>query len=74
MYRQLIFLAVVPAWFLAVVIGVVGGHTLQRLGPSVLGSFSYSITFFMYAAMITAGLITHCIFLVECGAQPVSKV
>lgn len=66
--------AVVPAWLLAVVIGVGGGNALQRLGPSVTGSFSYSITFFMYAAMITSGLITHSLFLVECGAGPVSQV
>ena len=56
------------------VIGVVGGWRLQRLGPSMLGSFSYSITFFMYAAMITSGLFVHCLFLVECGAAPTTEV
>jgi hypothetical protein len=66
-------LPLVPAWILAVVIGVVGGWQLQWLGPSMLGSFSYSITFFMYAAMITSGLFVHCLFLVECGAAPTTE-
>ena len=66
--------AVVPAWILAVVIGVVGGWRLKQSGPSMLGSFSYSVTFFMYAAMITSGLFVHCLFLVECGAAPATEV
>lgn len=65
---------VVPSWVLAVVIGLVGGSRLHQLGPTVPGSLAYSITFFMYAAMITSGLFVHCLYLVECGAGPPSKV
>ena len=59
---------------LAVVIGVVGGASLCRLGPSITGSLSYAVTFFLYATMITSGLFVHCLFLVECGAAPPSQV
>ena len=66
--------AVVPSWALAVVIGLFFGHKFYSLGPSVVGSLSYSITYTMYAVMITSGLIVHCLFLVECGAQPTDDV
>lgn len=59
---------------LAVVIGLVGGARVHQLGPTVPGSLSYSVTFFMYAVMITSGLFVHCLYLVECGAAPPSKV
>ena len=59
---------------LAVLIGVVGGLHLYHLGPSTTGSLSYSITFIVYATMITSGLVVHCLFLVECDAAPVSQV
>jgi len=36
------------------------------LGPAVLGSLSYSLTYFTYAVMITSGLLVHCILLYEC--------
>jgi hypothetical protein len=66
-------LPLVPTWVLAVVIGVVGGGKLHGLGPSAPGSLTYALTFFMYAAMITSGLFTHCLFRVECGAAPISE-
>lgn len=66
--------AVVPSWVLAVVIGIVGGLRLKQLGPSIPGSLTYSFTYFTYAVMITSGLIVHCLFLVECGAAPVTEV
>ena len=66
--------AVFPIWVLAVVIGVVGGWKVFKFGPSVTGSQTYSITFYMYAAMITSGFLTHSVFLVECGAAPVTQV
>lgn len=61
--------AVVPSWILAVIIGLFFGHKFYSLGPSVTGSLCYSISYTMYAVMITSGLIVHCLFLVECGAQ-----
>ena len=65
---------VVGAWLLAVTIGVVGGAKLWSLGPSVVGSFSYSLIFYTYAVMISSGLVVHCLYLVECGVQPPSLV
>jgi len=67
---NVVFPAVVGAWFLAVTLGVVGGAKLLQLGSSVIGSFSYSLIFFTYAIMISSGLVTHCVYLVECGIQP----
>lgn len=54
------------------VIGIGAGSSLSRLGPSVRGSLVYSIVYFMYAAMITSGLVVHCLYLVECGKSPPS--
>lgn len=65
---------VVPSWILAVIIGIFSGYKFYNLGPSVTGSLSYSITFVMYALMITSGLIVHCLFLVECGAESSNNV
>ena len=67
-------LPVVPSWILAVIIGLFSGYKFHSLGPSVVGSISYSITFIMYALMITSGLIVHCLFLVECGAGAANAV
>ena len=67
-------LLVVGAWFLAVIIGVVGGAKLWSLGPSVVGSFSYSLIFSTYVMMISSGLVVHCLYLVECGLAPPSMV
>ena len=66
--------AVVPSWVLAVLIGVVGGVRLSPLGHRSSSSLSYSLTFFLYAIMITSGLFVHCLFLVECEAAAPSKV
>ncbi|XP_065899752.1 uncharacterized protein [Dysidea avara] len=63
---------IVGAWLLAVTLGVVGGAKLLQLGSNVIGSFSYSLIFFTYAVMISSGLVTHCVYLVECGVQPPS--
>ena len=65
---------VVGAWFLAVTIGVVGGSKLWGLGPSVVGSFSYSLIFYTYAVMISSGLVVHSLYLVECGVSPPTPV
>ena len=65
---------VVGAWLLAVTIGVVGGAKLWGLGPSVVGSFSYSLIFYTYAVMISSGLVVHCLYLVECGVNPPTPV
>lgn len=65
---------VVGAWLLAVTIGVVGGAKLWALGPSVVGSFSYSLIFYTYAVMISSGLVVHCLYLVECGVNPPTPV
>ena len=75
-YRIIIFttLIVVGAWLLAVAIGIVGGAKFWRLGPSVVGSFSYSLIFYTYAVMISSGLVVHCLYLVECGATPPNSV
>ena len=64
----------VPSWLLAVVVGVYFGFKFLALGEHVRGSLFYSLTFFMYSAMITSGLVVHCLFLVECGAQAPSQV
>ena len=68
------FAIVLPAWVLAVIIGLYGWFKISRLGPSVPGSISYADTFFMYAMMITSGFVVHSLFLVECGASPVTQV
>ncbi len=63
--------AVVGAWLGAVVIALYCGTKLVRLGPSVNGSLSYSLSYFTYGLMISSGLIVHCIYLVECtGGKP----
>ena len=60
---------VVGAWVLAILIAVIGGNRLSQLGPSVVGSMSYSVTFYTYGVMISSGLIVHSLYLVECGTQ-----
>ena len=65
---------VLPAWILAVIIGLYGRFKISQLGPSVPGSISYAVTFLMYAVMITSGFIVHSLFLVECGAGQVTQV
>ena len=65
---------VVPSWVLAYVGGLYGAYKLYSLGPSTTGSLSYAITFAMYAAMISSGLVVHCLFLVECGQAAVTQV
>ena len=44
------------------------------LGSRYRGTLTYSVTFLLYAIMITSGLIVHCVFLVECGASKADKV
>jgi hypothetical protein len=66
-------ISLLPAWVLAVIIGLYGWFKISRLGPSVPGSISYADTFFMYAMMITSGFVVHSLFLVECGAAPVTQ-
>ena len=69
-FNDVFFPTVVGAWLLAILVGVgIGGNFLSKLGPSVLGSLCYSITFYTYAVMITSGLVVHSLFLVECGVQ-----
>ena len=59
---------------MAVFIGLYFGTKFISLGEHVTGSLAYAITYFMYAVMISSGLVVHCLFLVECGAQSTSKV
>ena len=46
----------------------------MELGQTVVGSLAYSLTYAMYAVMISSGLVVHCLFLVECGAEKSSVV
>lgn len=66
--------SVVPSWVLAVVIGICFSGKFYGLGRQVTGSLTYSITYLMYAIMITSGLVVHSLYLVECGARPCSQV
>lgn len=66
--------AVVPSWVVAVVLGTCFSWKFCGLGRQVTGSLAYSVTFLMYAVMMTSGLVVHCLYLVECGAQPKSQV
>lgn len=63
----------VPSWMLAVVIGTCFGVRFLELGRQVTGSLAYSITYLMYAVMISSGLVVHCLFLVECRVQSPSQ-
>jgi len=62
----------VPSWMGAFSIGMIGGVVIWRLGPRVVGSRSYAVSYFTYAVMMTSGLVVHCLFTVECenGEQP----
>lgn len=64
----------VPSWLLAVALGLLFSIRFASLGPNVTGSVSYAFTFALYGIMITSGLVVHCIYLVECGGEPVSEV
>jgi len=62
----------VPSWVAAFAIGMISGVVCWRLGPHVVGSRFYAVSFFTYAVMMTGGLVMHCFFTVECenGAKP----
>lgn len=59
---------------IAVALGFGFGWKLFTLGRQVTGSLAYSFTYFMYAVMITSGLVVHCLFLVECTGHKDSQV
>lgn len=60
---------------LAVLLGLYFSSKFFRLGAGhVTGAWTYSFTYLLYAIMISSGLVLHCLFLVECGAQPETQV
>ena len=61
---------VVGSWVIAVFIGLTCGSVLGKFGPSVVGSLSYSLSYYTYAVMITSGLVVHSLYLVKCGNEP----
>lgn len=62
---------VVPSWMLAVLLGVWFSFKFHNLKQHV---WAYSVTYLMYALMITSGLVVHSLFLEECDAERRSNV
>lgn len=69
-----LWLIVVPSWGLAVLLGLFFGYKFFSFGQQVTGSLAYSLTYLMYAVMITSGLFVHCLFLQECEPRSNSQV
>jgi hypothetical protein len=66
--HQVCNLPLLPTWIGAVAVGIFCGLRILSLGPGVVGSLSYGISFLTYAVMMTSGFVTHSLFLVECKA------